>query len=117
MPGFETWDIVRVPFPYIDRPIRQHRPALVIAGDEPEAPFGLLWLMMITSAGNRGWPSDVAISDLRRTGLPIPSIIRPAKVTTIDAREAERLGVLAMVDRTAVGQYLRDRLLPIFAGN
>lgn len=31
-------DVVRVPFPYTDRPIRQHRPALVISrggiGDE-----------------------------------------------------------------------------------
>jgi mRNA-degrading endonuclease toxin of MazEF toxin-antitoxin module len=115
MPAFEVWDIVRVPFPYVDRPIRQHRPALVVAGDESEVRCGLLWLMMITSALNRGWPGDVTISDLRGTGLPIPSIIRPAKLTTIDARDADRLGVLAMADRAGVAQYLRDRLLPVFA--
>jgi mRNA interferase MazF len=31
MPIFEVWDIVKVPFPYTDRPVRQRRPALVIA--------------------------------------------------------------------------------------
>jgi hypothetical protein len=31
MPIFEPWDIVRVPFPYTDRPVRQRRPALIVA--------------------------------------------------------------------------------------
>jgi mRNA interferase MazF len=52
--GFAIWDIVKVPFPYTDRPIRQNRPALVIAAGELEATHGLLWLVMITSAANRG---------------------------------------------------------------
>src|SRR5439155_19540166 len=34
MANFEPWDIVRVPFPYTDRPVRQRRPALVIASGE-----------------------------------------------------------------------------------
>jgi mRNA interferase MazF len=114
MPIFRSWDVVRVPFPYIDRPIRQHRPALVIAGDESEAPHGLLWVMMITSAANRGWPGDVMVSDQAESGLPIPSIVRPTKLTTIDAEDAQRLGVLPMVDRAAVAQYLRGRLRPVF---
>jgi mRNA interferase MazF len=54
MPTFEPWDIVKVPFPYTDRPVRQNRPALVIAADELQAAHGLLWLAMITSAANRG---------------------------------------------------------------
>ena len=31
--AFEPWDIVKVPFPYTDRPVRQNRPALVIAAE------------------------------------------------------------------------------------
>jgi PemK-like, MazF-like toxin of type II toxin-antitoxin system len=54
MRTFEPWDIVKVPFPYTDRPVRQNRPALVIAADELQAAHGLLWLAMITSAANRG---------------------------------------------------------------
>jgi len=54
MPTFEPWDIVKVPFPYTDRPVRQNRPALVISAEELQAVHGLLWLAMITSAANRG---------------------------------------------------------------
>jgi mRNA interferase MazF len=110
MPIFEPWDIVRVPFPYTDRPVRQRRPALVIAADELQTAHGLLWLAMITSAEHRGWPGDVLISDLDGAGLPAPSIVRPAKIATIEARDAGRLGILPSTDRRAVRTYLRQRL-------
>src|SRR6185503_9139903 len=108
-PTFETWDIVRVPFPYTDRPVRQRRPALVVAGGELQTRHGLLWLVMITSAENRGWGGDIAVSDLAAAGLPAPSIVRPAKIATIEARDAERLGVLPVSDRAGVVTYLADR--------
>src|SRR5271167_3404635 len=104
---FEVWDIVKVPFPYTDRPVRQRRPALVIVAGEIAATHGLLWLVMITSAENRGWPGDVGISDLRAAGLPAPSIVRPAKIATVDARDAQRLGTSSIVDREAVAAGLR----------
>jgi mRNA interferase MazF len=110
MPTFEAWDIVRVPFPYTDRPIRQRRPALVIASGELLAVHGLLWLAMITSAEHSGWLGDVAISDLDHAGLPAPSIVRPAKIATIEARDAGRLGTLPRRDRPAVRAYLQQRL-------
>jgi mRNA interferase MazF len=110
MPSFEVWDIVKVPFPYTDRPIRQRRPALVIAGGQLEEAHGLLWLAMITSAQNRGWSGDVPVSDLAVAGLPVPSIVRPAKIATIEARDAERLGILPANDRSAVRHYLRERM-------
>ena len=109
MPGFEAWDIVKVPFPYTDRPVRQRRPALVVAAGELEAAQGLLWLAMVTSAANHGWPGDVLVSDFASAGLPIRSIIRPAKIATIEARDAERLGALPPRDRRAVRRYLRER--------
>ena len=107
---FEVWDVVKVPFPYADRPVRQRRPSLVVAADEIEAAHGLLWLVMITSAENRGWPDDVRISDLRTAGLPAPSIVRPAKIATVDARDAQRLGTLPIVDREPVSSRLRGIL-------
>jgi mRNA interferase MazF len=110
MPIFEPWDIVRVPFPYTDRPVRQRRPALVVAAGELQTAHGLLWLAMITSAEHYGWHGDVVISDLGGAGLPAPSIVRPAKIATIDARDAGRLGTLPLSDREAVRTYLRGRL-------
>jgi mRNA interferase MazF len=110
MPDFEVWDIVKVPFPYTDRPVRQRRPGLVVAAGELETAHGLLWLVMVTSAANRGWLGDVLISDLAVAGLPIPSIVRPAKIATIEADDAERLGTLPPRDRSAVRRYLQERL-------
>ena len=92
--AFAVWDIIKVPFPYTNRPIRQNRPALVIAAGELEAAHGFLWLAMITSAANRGWTGDVMISDRSAAGLPVPSIVRTAKIATIEARDAQRLGTL-----------------------
>jgi len=110
MATFETWDIVKVPFPYTDRPVRQRRPALVIAAGELETAHGLLWLAMITSAANRGWPGDVSVSDLRVAGLPAASVVRPAKLATIEARDAEHLGTLPRGDRESVASYFKERL-------
>lgn len=92
MPGFERGDVVKVPFPYTDRATRQFRPALVVAAGELEDSHGLLWVVMITSAENRRWPGDVAVKDLATAGLPAPSVIRTAKIATIESRDAARLG-------------------------
>ena len=113
MAVFEVWDIVRVPFPYTDRPVRQRRPALVVAAGELQSAHELLWLAMITSAEHRGWPGDAVVSDLAGAGLPAPSIVRPAKLATIDARDAGRLGTLPPADRGSVSRYLRERLSEI----
>ncbi len=110
MPTFEPWDIVKVPFPYADRPVRQRRPALVVAAGDIQAHHSLVWVLMITSADNRRWPSDVTVSDLAAAGLPAPSVIRTAKVAVIDARDAERLGILPTADRSAIAAHLGQHL-------
>lgn len=92
MPAFRRGDVVKVPFPYTDRPTRQYRPALVVAAGDLEDDHGLLWVVMITSAENRRWPSDVAIADPASAGLPAPSVIRTAKIATIEASDAAKLG-------------------------
>jgi len=110
MPDCKVWDLVKVPFPYTARPVQQRRPVLVIA--VPEAPGALhpLWVLMVTSAANRGWPGDVPVSDLARAGLPAASVIRCAKIATIDARDAERIGSLPSDNRRRVTQLLRESL-------
>lgn len=107
MTAFEPWDIIKVPFPYTDRPVRERRPALVVSSDGILERHGLLWVLMITSAENRGWDGDVDVSELDPSGLPVASIVRTAKIATIEAKEAERIGVLPHKDRTAVKRRLR----------
>lgn len=112
MAAFDAWDIVKVPFPYTDRPVRQRRPALVIAADGIQQHHGLLWVLMITSAENRGWPGDVEIADLHKAGLPAPSVIRTAKIATIEAKEADRIGRLETESRLRVRHLLLTELAP-----
>lgn len=95
MATFERGDIVRVPFPYTDRETRQHRPALVVSPGAVGDRKRLLWVVMITSAGNRPWPGDVSLAvDYESVGLPVPSIVRPTKIAMIESRQADRIGTL-----------------------
>jgi mRNA interferase MazF len=115
MASFNQWDVVKVPFPYTDRPVLQRRPALVIAAGAIEAAHGLLWVLMITSAENRRWKNDVVVSDLRRAGLPAPSVVRCIKIATIEAGQAERIGNLTPADRSRIASHVRRILSGVVA--
>ena len=101
---FLPGDVVKVPFPYTDRPTRQRRPALIVSSPGLQRGHGLSWVLMITSAANRGWEGDVDIADITLAGLPAPSVVRSAKIATIDSCDAVHLGrvsaeVLQLVQR------------------
>jgi mRNA interferase MazF len=104
------WAVVRVPFPYVERPVRAHRPALVIALLTPRDPIRLAWMLMITSTENAGWRGDVPITDLGEAGLRHPSLIRTAKMSVIDPREAQVIGRIGPIDQQAVIGWLRSYL-------
>jgi DNA repair protein RadC len=118
MPPFERWDVVAVPFPYVERPVRQRRPGLVVLagiGAGSGAPDDLLWVLMITAAANRGWPDDVEIEDHAAAGLPIPSIVRTAKIATIASADARPLGTLPARTAAQIADILGRRLATILA--
>ena len=92
MASFKQGDVIKVPFPCTDRSTRQSRPALVVSTGGIEDAHGLLWVVMITSAENRGWPGDVPVTHLAQAGLPVASVVRTAKIATIEAGDATKLG-------------------------
>lgn len=107
---YAPFDIVVVPFPYADKLAEKRRPALVISS-ESLGPFGMLWLAMITSADNAGWSCDVPIDDLRRAGLPSPSVVRPAKVACVEpSRVLRRAGALDAATARRVERHVRSFL-------
>lgn len=110
MATFRQGDVVRVPFPYTDRSTRQHRPALVVSHGEVGDSGALLWVIMITSAENRRWAGDFEIKDLAAAGLPAPSVIRPCKIATIEARHAEPLGRIRPALMEEVGDVIASLL-------
>jgi mRNA-degrading endonuclease toxin of MazEF toxin-antitoxin module len=107
---FAAFDIVVVPFPYADRLAEKRRPALVISGAKL-APFGLLWVAMITSMENERWPGDVPIPDHAGVGLPAPSVVRPVKIACIEAERIDRrAGRLDKATARLVAQRVRGFL-------
>lgn len=109
--SFDRWSVVVMPFPFTDRDARQRRPAVVVShAEEFGARVGHSVLAMVTSAGHRPWPLDVAVSDLSAAGLPAPSVVR-MKLFTLDDRLIQRqVGVLSPDDRAQTGEALRTLL-------
>lgn len=107
---FDPFDVVVVPFPYADRFAEKRRPALVIS-NRKLALHGVIWVVMITSADNERWSSDVAITALERAGLPAPSVVRPPKIACIDPNRIDRrIGRLDRATARNVSQKLRGFL-------
>lgn len=108
MPTFEPFTVAAAPFPYVERPIVKRRPCLVIGRPETA---GLLWVLMITSARNEPWPGDVAISDLQGAGLAHASVVRTAKIATVEAGLLSPIGTLTKAgDRKSISQALARTL-------
>jgi mRNA interferase MazF len=82
----------------------------VISTPDVHERFGVLWVLMITSAERTRSPGDITISDLAEAGLPVPCVVRTEKIATIDTRFAELAGRLSEQDRADVVRSLR-RLL------
>jgi mRNA interferase MazF len=107
---YDAFEVVVVPFPYADRLAEKRRPALVVS-NRRLALHGLVWVVMITSAENEPWSCDVTVSDLKRAGLPAPSVVRPAKIACIEpARIERRAGRLDKAAARAVAAQLRSFL-------
>lgn len=107
----QPFDIVVVPFPYADRLAEKRRPAVVISHSDIGTRYKLVWLAMVTSAVNRRWDCDVDISDLKATGLPAPSRIRPVKIATVDVSRVVRvIGRLTAADTKALKAKLATLL-------
>ena len=87
---FEVGDVVRVPFPFVEREQMRSRPALIISC--PHGPDGtIVWTLMITSAERSAWPGDIAVGDDHALmGLPIPCYVRTAKVAALETASVER---------------------------
>ena len=69
----------------------ENRPCLVVGGPEGT---GLAWVLMITSAKNSEWPGDIEIKNLAEAGLKSASIIRTAKIATVEAELLKPIGIL-----------------------
>ena len=104
---YARWDIVRVPYPFTEGVGEKRRPALVINGRALAREHHFYWLVMITSAVGTEWDGDVPIKNLAAAGLPVPSVVRTAKIVTVqEDRIMGRLGHLAAAETRQVEKAL-----------
>lgn len=84
MTHYKRGDVLVTDFPFVDRGITKRRPVLCIAHITPQKGTTLYWVLMITSTETKGWHGDINIDNYKAVGLPVPSIIRTAKIACID---------------------------------
>jgi mRNA interferase MazF len=80
---YARWDIVKVPFPFTEGIGDKRRPALIVNSKSLAKEHKLYWLLMITSVVKPGWSGDVEIKNFESAGLPVRSVVRTAKITTL----------------------------------
>jgi mRNA interferase MazF len=106
--AFERFDVVVVPFPFTEQPVKKRRPALVISGAKGfNGPAGHSVLAMITSARHSEWPLDTPIRDLGAAGLPLASMVRMKLFTLAHELVLAKAGHLAPADARAVDRALK----------
>jgi mRNA interferase MazF len=101
---FDRYDVVVVPFPFDDMPVRKRRPVVVLSGKAFNATNGQTVVAMITTAKETDWPSDLAIQQLDDAGLKQPCVIRMRLLTIPNGLIVRQIGALAGVDRQRLGR-------------
>lgn len=67
--SYKKYDVVVIPFPFIDSDLSKLRPALVLSSEEFNQETKMVTCIMITSSTHEEWASDVDILNLQKAGL------------------------------------------------
>ena len=109
---YNAFEVVVVPFPFTDVNVSKRRPALILSTLTFNNALQQSVMAMITSQKNAPWPLDITVQDLRKVGLPAPSVVR-LKLFTLDHRLVQdTVGRLSAEDEEAVRVNLR-KVLPL----
>jgi len=107
---FRRWDVVSVPFPFVEGHASKRRPALVVSTDLFHRAHRACFGAMITTARHMQdlRPDDIEIADLARAGLQQPCVIRLARLATFEWTDhIRRVGTLHGRERQAVETVLQ----------
>jgi len=104
------YDVVIVPFPFIERFKTKRRPAVVLSNEEFNENNHTI-LAMITTKKEPAWPGDSQISDYADAGLRLPCLVR-FKFFTLDNRLLQkRIGHLSEKDSNQIARGLYSYLV------
>jgi mRNA interferase MazF len=101
----DRYDVVVVPFPFVDRPEVKRRPAVVISNQRFNKSNHTI-LAMITTKTDPAWPGDSPIDDYADAGLRLSCLVR-FKFFTLDNRLLrKKIGRLSKRDSNRVAEHL-----------
>ena len=102
-------DVALVRFPFADVTSSKKRPALMLTATTRSPRYRLVTLAMITSHVEAlKLEGDVALTDWKGAGLLHPSLLRLAKVATVDAELIDKvIGKLSAGDLSAARRAFR----------
>ena len=101
----DRYDIVVVPFPFHEIPVRKRRPVVVLSNEAFNRANGWTILAMVTTAKATRWVSDTPIVEWQMAGLNVECVIRLRLQTMPNDIIDRKLGILADNDRTAFDQH------------
>jgi mRNA interferase MazF len=107
---FRRWDVIAVPFPFVEGYEAKRRPALVISTDDLHRMHLACFAAMITTARSLQdvRQGDVVVKDFRAAGLPAPCVIRVSRIATFqESAQIRSIGSIAAKERTAVAALLK----------
>jgi mRNA interferase MazF len=108
---YKRWDVVVVPYPFIDVGEVKHRPALIVSGEDLHRSHGVYWIAMITTAKAGRQPDDILVTNHAQAGLPENCVIRVKRLTALNETQiSRRIGTITAKDRRAVGALLKKYL-------
>ncbi len=102
-------DVALVRFPFTEMAAAKKRPALILVRTARSARNRLATLAMITSQIEAlTLDGDVLLSDWKDAGLLHPSLLRLAKVATVDEQLIDKtIGTISLADRERVRSAFR----------
>ena len=105
---FDQWDVVTIPFPFMDMPVSKNRPALVMSSRMFNDENGHTVFAMITTAKASTWPSDYLLAEPEAAGLTKNCFVRWKTFTLPNDIIVRRLGKLAQQDERHVEGQMKD---------
>ncbi|NTW69328.1 MAG: type II toxin-antitoxin system PemK/MazF family toxin [Chlorobiaceae bacterium] len=110
--SYEQYDIVVVPFPFTEKKMAKHRPAVIISSHLFNVSHDHITLAMITSSQISSWISDAEIRDWKIAQLMVPCKIRFKLFTLPKDLIVRQLGNLSQHDRGVLNESIRKYLIP-----
>lgn len=109
--NFERWDVVVVPYPFIELVGAKRRPALILTDKAFQRKNEAFVAAMITTARSMAdiHDDDIALKDYIAAGLKRPCVARLSRIATLKQSFAiQKLGQIAKSDRDALSRKIKS---------